>query len=174
MRQGRFLVTLAVSALLTACSAPDLAGPTNSTSGIGLRMYVDYKDHTDTKDVPWDFYDVHPCNGDYMTGAGLADYRIDTSHDTNGTYKYNSDVHQNAIASGDPSGKTYKIDVHSTYQSTVMEFTPAYKINQVDTYTVTGPTSKDGYKRVDTFKIEVDQNGFQKVFVDTSKVTCGK
>jgi hypothetical protein len=159
--------------LLVACDAPELAAPT-STSGLAMRLSVDYKDHTDVKDVPWQFYELHPCNGDYMTGAGLADYRIDTSHDTNGTYKYDSDVHAIGMGFGDPSGKKYKMDVHSTYQSTVSEITPAYKINQVDTYIVTGPTTKDGYKRVDTFKIEVDVNGFQKVFVDTSKVTCGK
>jgi hypothetical protein len=175
MRQRLPLVALAVSVLLTACDAPNFAAPSDpSASGLALR-FAAVKSHSDTKDQPWVFDEIHPCNSDEITGAGLLDTRFDSSIDTNGATNINIDMHADGVGSGSISNKTYKVNLHSTYQSkTSPDPSPAFSIKQQDTWTVTGPTTADNYKRVTTFQLVVDDHGVTKTNIDKTTYTCGK
>lgn len=173
MRQRLVLLALAASALLTACDAPNLAGP-NDPSGLSLRLSV-VKSHTDEHDQPWVFEELNPCNGDLITGAGLIDYRLDEAYDSNGASTVKADNHGNGVGSGDPSGKVFKADLHQTYEAKTSAFpNPAYSIKEIDIWTVTGPKPADNYKRTQTVWIIVDSHGVTTKNVDSSVFTCGK
>lgn len=148
MRPTLAVLALVAAGVMTACDAPNLSGP-NDPSGLQLRLAV-IKNHTDSPGNPWSFSETNPCNVDLASGTGLADYHIDTSLYTNGATTYHSEVNGNGTGTGAPSGKKYKVNLHSTYVSNVASPPPAYSVKQQDTWTVTGPTSKDSYKRLTT------------------------
>ena len=172
MRPGLVVLALATAGLLTACDAPNLSGP-NDSSGLQLRLSV-VKSHSDDKNQPWSFSQDDPCNTNQISGTGLAEYRLDTSLDTNGAFNYNSDIHGVGTGTGDQSHKSYKVDLHSTSVIKVPpQPSPAYSEKDQDTWTIQGPTSKDNYKQVNTFQLVVDSHGNITTYIQTSTFQCG-
>lgn len=170
----RTIVVLALTAagLLTACDAPNLSAP-NDPSGLHLRL-DEIRSHTDSHNQPWPFSELNPCNGDVISGLGLAHYRFDSSFDTNGKSTINNDTHGEGTGTGDPSGNNYLVKLHSTDErKNERPPSPAFSIKQKVEWNVKGPTKADGYKLVHTFEWVVDNSGVTKKLVDKTTFKCG-
>jgi hypothetical protein len=158
--------------LIAGCeAAPKVSAPMMDPSGLHLSPEAIVY-NTNTRDVPWDWTEPNPCNGDMVAIQGTSHFVIMTGFDDAGGFHYSSNVVSKGTGLG-ASGKAYKINEHTKDMDQVPGQTEGYVIREIDQWLVKGPTSADDYTRFAMFKITVTANGEPTPIVENSYTKCG-